>query len=164
MQKFKHKNADIWIWKFCLLKIYIDYRELMSTSWLTAEGWFRLMNTTDWKRKITRKFLNSLSYFLLNSLSSLLNSFSSFKFFQTLSDEERWGSIYRRGFGLEILLNLQSWKCLKSITCRDNWGNEVCRGRIFFFSLYYKDKYEYNNILNKTCNYLNMKIYLRRKK
>ena len=116
--------------KFCLLKIYLDYRELMITGWLTADGWLRLMNTTDWKKKITRenfwtlKFLHSLNFF--HSWSSLPNSF------QPLPDEEHWGSIYRRGFGIEILLNLQSWKFLKSITCRDNWSNEVCRGRIVF--------------------------------
>ena len=122
MQKFKHNNVDIWIWKFCLLKIYFNYRELMIIGWLTAEGWLRLMNTTYWKKKITRKKF-SLNSQIFSALEAL---------FPTLLDEDCWRSIYRRGFGLEIPLNLQSWKFFKSITCRDSWGNEVCRGRIFF--------------------------------
>ena len=76
MQKFKHNNTNIWIWKYCLLKIYLDYRELMTT------GCWQQRDDSYSKKKITREnFLNSQNFSLSNifflllklTLSELLN-------------------------------------------------------------------------------------------
>ena len=90
----------------------IPYRELMITGYGLVYS--RGREDSDWKKKITREnFLNSQNFALSKFFLLFFCSWSS------LTDsayEESWGSIYRRGFGLEILLNLQSWKSLKSIT------------------------------------------------
>ena len=80
----------------------------MSTGWLTVEGWFKLMNTIDWKRKITRKnFELSISHYLMLSLSSLelsseLWTLELSSALWTMPDEESWGSIYRRASDLRF--------------------------------------------------------------
>ena len=58
MRKFKHNNTNIWIWKYCLLKIYLDYRELMTT------GCWQQRNDSNSKRK----FLNSQDFFKLSNI------------------------------------------------------------------------------------------------
>ena len=134
MQKFKHKNADIWIWKYCLLKIYLDYRELMNKSWLTVEGWLRLMNTIEWRRKITREKV----FWTLNFSLSQALFFHFFKLsclFCPLPDEERYDSIYRWWSRTWIYVESSILKILKSTTCRDSCSNEVYRWRIFFLFL-----------------------------
>ena len=132
MHKFKHKNTYICIWKFCLLKIYIDYRELMNTSWLTVDGWLKLMNTIDRRRKITRKKNFKLLIFHYLNLS-LFHLFKLFCLFCTMPDEEGCDSIYRWWSQTWIYLESSILKILKSITCRDNCSNKV--GRIFFLFL-----------------------------
>ena len=134
MQKFKHKNTYIWIWKFCLLKIYLDYRELMNTSWLIVERWLKLMNTTDWMRKIARDKNFKLLIFHYLKLS-LFHLFKLFYLFCTLPNEEGCGSIYRWWSQTWIYLESSILKILKSITCKDNCSNKVCRERIFFLFL-----------------------------
>ena len=134
MQNFKHKNTYIWIWKFCLLKIYLDYRELMNTSWLTEYVWLKLMNTTDWMRKIARDKNFKLLIFHYLKLS-LFHLFKLFCLFCTLPNEEGCGSIYRWWSQTWIYLESSILKILKSITCRDSCSNEVCRGRTFFLFL-----------------------------
>ena len=107
----------------------IPYRELMITGYGLVYS--RGRNDSDWKKKITREnFLNSQNFALSKFFLLFFCSWSS------LTDsayEESWGSIYRRGFGLEILLNLQSWKSLKSITCRDSWVLKSAEGEFIFF-------------------------------
>ena len=116
LQKFNHKNTDIWIWKYCLLKIYLDYRELMNTSLLTVEGWLKVMNTNDnnfWKRKIQEGeiFRTLLSSSALRFPSSLVLSFCLVrKLASLLIDDE---------VELESILSLHAWQFLKSVTtCR----------------------------------------------
>ena len=71
MQKFKHNNTNIWIWKICLLKIYL------TKSWWLQAG-LQQRDDLDWKKKITREnFLNSQNFalskfFMLLKLSSRL--------------------------------------------------------------------------------------------
>ena len=75
LQKFKHNYTNIWIWKFCLLKIYLNYRELMTT------GCWQQRNDSNSKRKLQEKFsLNSQNFlqlynifFLQLTLTELLN-------------------------------------------------------------------------------------------
>ena len=122
MQKFKH-NTNIWIWNYCLLKIYLN-----TESWWLQVVDSRGMTLTqkeNYKRIIfwtLRIFWNSLIFFLAaNSLQSswVLADLSC----RPLSDEEGWSSFYRWGFGLQM--NLQSWKFFNSITCRP--GGAFCR-------------------------------------
>ena len=120
--------------KFCLLKIYIDYRELMNTSWLTVEGWLKLMNTTDWRRKITRKKIFKLLIFHYLKLF-LFHIFKLFCLFCTLPNEEGCDYIHRWWSQTWIYLESSILKILKSISCRDSCSIEVCRGRIFFLFL-----------------------------
>ena len=70
MQKFKHNNTNIWIWKYCLLKIYLDYRELMTT------GCWQQRDDSNSNKKITRKFFESLRIFALSNIFSTLETIS----------------------------------------------------------------------------------------
>ena len=85
MQKFKHNNTNIWIWKYCLLKIYLN----------TESWWIQVVDSrgmTLTQRKVQEKifelseFLHSLIFFCswsylfwtlepLPDSCSLLNSF-----------------------------------------------------------------------------------------
>ena len=108
MQKFKHNNANIWIWKFYLLKIYLNYRELMITGWLTVEGWLKLKEE-NYKRKFFELsiFLHSLNFFfLLLKLSSQLCLMKKFEalFIGEAPDFKR-------------TLSLQFWKILNPLPC-----------------------------------------------
>ena len=76
MQKFKHNNTNIWIWKYCLLKIYLDYRELMTTSC------WQQRNDSNSKRKLQEKFLNSQNFLQLSNIFLAANSWNSW----TLAD------------------------------------------------------------------------------
>ena len=129
MHKFKHKNTDIWIWKFCLLKIYLDNRELMNTSWLTAKRWLRLMNTTDWRRKITRDiFLNS--QFL--TISSSLVSFA-------LCPMKKVEALFiGNEVRLESILNLESWKFWNPSRVKTTVAIKSAEREYFFFFLSHK--------------------------
>ena len=109
MQKFKH-NTNIWIWNYCLLKIYLN-----TESWWLQVVDSRGMTLTQ-KENYKRIFLNSQDFlklsnyfFLQLTLTELLNPC------RPLPDEESWSSFYRWGFRLQM--NLQSWKFFNSITC-----------------------------------------------
>ena len=100
----QHNNTNIWI-KYCLLKIYLNYRELMTTSC------WQQRNDSSSKRKLQEKFLNSQNIFC-NSLIFFSLAANSYNTLGTpcraLLYEEGWSSFYRWGFGLQM--NLQSWK------------------------------------------------------
>ena len=74
MQKFKHNNTNIWVWKFCLLKIYLDYGDffyyrLVDSKWMTKRDGYKgleFFERGDYKNKRE----NSLEHSLLTLLSS----------------------------------------------------------------------------------------------
>ena len=76
MQKFKHNNTNIWIWKICLLKIYLtESWWLRATGWFTAEGGRTQTEKRKLQEKIfwTLKILHSLNFFCsFSALEALL--------------------------------------------------------------------------------------------
>ena len=66
MQKFKHNNADIWIWKFWLLKIYLN-----TESWWLQAVDSRGMTQTE-RRKLQEKIFWTLNIFALSKFFLLL--------------------------------------------------------------------------------------------
>ena len=80
----------------------------MITGWLTAEGWLKLMNTTDWKKKITRENFFELSNFALSKFSLLLKLSSQLclmKNVETLFIDEDSDLKFYWIFNLEIFWN-----------------------------------------------------------
>ena len=116
----------------------------MITGWLTAEGWLRLMNTTDWKKKITREnFFWTLKFFLLLKLSSQL---CLMKIVEALFIGEDSDLKFYWIFNLEKFWNLSRVEIAGAM--------KSAEGEYFFFSLLetWKEKISfYFPILHVAC-------------
>ena len=90
LQKFKHKNIKIWIWKYCLLKIYlrvVEYKFVDSRGMTQSDEY---KGPEFLKEEITKA---RERFFITLLSSSALNFFS---LSQVLSCEEIGFAIYRR--------------------------------------------------------------------
>ena len=114
----KHNNTNIWIWKFCLLKIYLN-----TESWWIQVVDSRGMTLTK-RRKLQEKifelseFLHSVIFFLLLELSlrNLESLPSSWTLAQFCLRKKPWSSIYSRGSRLqEGFVSLISSTCMKIV-------------------------------------------------
>ena len=88
MQKFKHKNTNIWIWKYTLI----------IESWWIQAGWQQRDDLEWWIQQTKGGKLHERK-FLYSQFLTISSSFQTL--FSPLSVDEFCSSIYRRGFKLE---------------------------------------------------------------
>ena len=129
LQKFKHNNTNIWIWKYCLLKIYLDYRELMTT------GCWQQRNDSNSKKFTKENFwtlrIFSLIFWTLKTLETFLSSLLAVGTLEPLPTSASGGSLWAI-FIAEALGFQEGFMPLMSSTCMEIAGNKF---PFFFFIL-----------------------------
>ena len=110
LQKFKHNNTNIWIWKYCLLKIYLDYRELMTT------GCWQQRNDSNSKKFTKENFWTLRIFALIFWTLRTLETFPSF-LSAVGALPNSWNSASGRSLGDLFIVEALGFKKALSLWC-----------------------------------------------